>query len=341
MKFICSILFMALGILPSTVIAQEAEASTKSMWNTDPLMGSVLVLVALVMVLVLITMVVMINLAKLMLTEAEKAKAQAEGREYVEPIGILEGIWLKMKRTFITGKLYSEKEERESMMLDHNYDGIQEMDYGMPPWLTYFFLITVGFGVIYMLNIYAFGIIPSQENEYIAEVAMAEAAIEEWRAGQANLVDENSVEFSEEKAHLDAGMAIFMKDCKVCHGEFGQGGVGPNFTDEYWIHGGGIKDIFKTIKYGVPEKGMISWQNQLTPADMSAVASYIYIMQGTTPPAADSKGVPVVLKEPQGEIFAREGEAETATPEESMEVEAAAPEEVTETEETTEAEEEV
>ncbi len=291
---------LILSLMPLSLFAQEGgdtDSASGMFANMDPLVGTVLLLVALVMVLVLITLVVLINLARMMLVESERLRAKAEGIEYVEPIGLIEGWWLKLKETFITGRLYSEKEERESMLLDHDYDGIQEMDYGMPPWLTYFFLITVGFGVIYLLNVYAFGIIQDQETEYNNEVKMAELAIEEWKSTQANLVDENTVEFSDEASLLAQGKELYMKDCKVCHGEFGEGGVGPNFTDDYWIHGGGIKDIFRTVKYGVPEKGMISWQNQLTPSDMSAVSSYIYTLYGTNPPNP---------KDPQGEIYTRE-----------------------------------
>ena len=80
-----------------------------------------------------------------------------------------------------------------------------------------------------------------------------------------------------------------------CHGQKGEGLVGPNFADEYWIHGGGIKNVFKVIKYGVPDKGMIAWQAQLKPADMQKVGSYILTLQGTNPPNP---------KAPQGTIWA-------------------------------------
>ena len=87
-----------------------------------------------------------------------------------------------------------------------------------------------------------------------------------------------------ESSLVAEGELIFKNSCAACHGQLGEGGVGPNFTDDYWIHGGGIKDLFKTIKYGVPEKGMISWQSQLKPGDMQNVASYILSLRGTNPP---------------------------------------------------------
>ncbi len=290
-----SLMAVIFSFLPVYAMAQE-EAEP-SLFSMDPMMLTILFLVALVMLLVFVTLVLMVNLARLMLIETEKAKARAEGIAYVEPKGIFESWWSSLSERFITGKLYSQDKERESMLLEHNYDGIQEMDYGMPPWLTTFFLITIGFGVVYVINIYGTGLIPSQSDEYIAEMEEAEIAIAEWKAAQANLIDETNVEFSDEVAHLEAGKAIYMKDCKVCHGEFGEGGVGPNMTDDYWLHGGGIAEIFSTVKYGVPEKGMISWQNQLSPADMSAVSSYIYTLHGTNPPNP---------KDPQGEFVKRE-----------------------------------
>ena len=96
------------------------------------------------------------------------------------------------------------------------------------------------------------------------------------------------------ESDLASGKKIYTMHCVACHGTLGEGGVGPNFADEYWIHGGSIKDLFKVIKYGVPEKGMISWQTQLRPREMQEVSSYILQFQGTNPPNA---------KAPQGEKY--------------------------------------
>jgi cytochrome c oxidase cbb3-type subunit 3 len=85
-----------------------------------------------------------------------------------------------------------------------------------------------------------------------------------------------------------------MANCAACHGQKGEGVVGPNLTDAYWIHGGGIKNVFKTIKYGVPAKGMIAWETQLSPSQIQKVASYVLTLQGTNPPNG---------KAPEGEIW--------------------------------------
>jgi cytochrome c oxidase cbb3-type subunit 3 len=108
---------------------------------------------------------------------------------------------------------------------------------------------------------------------------------------QANQVDENTVKLVSDPTVLAAGKTIFTTTCSPCHGAQGQGVVGPNLTDDYWLHGGKITDIFKTIKYGVPAKGMPTWEKQLSPKQISDVANYVKSLHGTNPPGA---------KEPQG-----------------------------------------
>jgi cytochrome c oxidase cbb3-type subunit III len=137
----------------------------------------------------------------------------------------------------------------------------------------------------------------SSEEAYLEEMAVARASIEAQLAGKGDVIDENTVVALTDEQSLADGQFIYQVNCVVCHLESGAGLVGPNLTDEYWIHGGGIKDIFRTIKYGVPEKGMIAWSTQLRPADMQKVASYILTMQGTNPPNA---------KAPEGEKYVPE-----------------------------------
>jgi len=117
------------------------------------------------------------------------------------------------------------------------------------------------------------------------------------KALMAQSIDETNVVFTNEASVINSGKAIFAKNCVPCHAVDGGGGVGPNLTDNYWIHGGRINDIFKTIKYGVPEKGMITWQTQLTPTYIRDVACYIKTLAGTTPAKP---------KEPQGTLFVPE-----------------------------------
>ena len=192
--------------------------------------------------------------------------------------------------------------DRESeVLLDHDYDGIKELDNNLPPWWKYGFYFTIAFAIVYLINYHVTKTGDLQLVEYEKQMAIATAEIEAFKATQANLVDESNLAALTETDRLEAGKKVFMDNCKICHGEFGEGMVGPNLTDNYWKHGGGIKNIYNTIKVGVPEKGMISWESQLSPAQRLEVSSYILTLQGTNPPNA---------KAPEGDPW--EGESAPA-----------------------------
>jgi len=191
-------------------------------------------------------------------------------------------------------------DREEEVATDHEYDGIRELDNNLPPWWLAGFYISILFAVIYLLRYHVLGTAPLSEEEYKIAMVEAELAKEEYLKTAANLVDESNVEALTEEARLLAGGEIFAKNCAVCHANDGGGGVGPNLTDAYWLHGNDIKDVFKTVKYGVPAKGMIPWQDQLNAAEMQEVSSYILTLVGTTPANP---------KEPQGELMSSEAEA--------------------------------
>ncbi|MFD2512485.1 c-type cytochrome [Pontibacter locisalis] len=172
---------------------------------------------------------------------------------------------------------------------DHDFDGIQEYDNDLPPWWKMMFYVTIVFGIGYMLHFHVFRTGALQEEEY--EMEMQQAAL--FAAQHAD--DPNAVtdyEVLTDAAALESGKSLFNTNCAACHGQEGQGTVGPNLTDEYWLHGGDVNDIFKTIKFGVPAKGMVPWQGKLTKDQILEVSSYILSLQGTNPANA---------KEPQGE----------------------------------------
>ncbi|MFZ1791405.1 MAG: cbb3-type cytochrome c oxidase N-terminal domain-containing protein [Saprospiraceae bacterium] len=180
-------------------------------------------------------------------------------------------------------------EQEADIDLGHEYDGIRELDNRLPPWWLYIFYGTILFAVIYSY-LYIFtdkGQTQAQEYEYAMEVSADEKRA--FLSQQANAIDENSVVALTDEVALKEGKAIFTSTCAACHGQGGEGGVGPNFADKYWIHGGSIKNIFTTVKYGVPEKGMISWQSQLSPSAMQKVSSYILTLGGTNPPNQKEK----------------------------------------------------
>ncbi len=189
-------------------------------------------------------------------------------------------------------------DKEEDILLDHNYDGIMELDNNLPPWWKGVMYISMVFAPLYIwFNHYADFARSSQES-YVEEMALAEEEVKAYLATQKNAVDESNVELLADADALSKGGAMFTAKCAVCHGQLGEGGIGPNLTDKYWLHGGGIADVFKSIKYGIPEKGMIAWKNDLRPRDMQEVASYIKSLAGTNPPNP---------KEPQGEEY-KEGD---------------------------------
>jgi cytochrome c oxidase cbb3-type subunit 3 len=186
-------------------------------------------------------------------------------------------------------------EQERDILLDHDYDGIKELDNNLPPWWKYGFYISILFSVGYMFHYHVLGTGKLQIAEYNDEMEKARIELEEYRLLAANNIDETNVVILSDAAELIKGGEIYIQYCSACHGTGGEGNVGPNLTDDYWIHGADIKDIFKVIKDGVPQKGMISWKQQLSPKQIQEVSSYIKSIVGTNPPNA---------KEPQGEKFA-------------------------------------
>ncbi len=186
--------------------------------------------------------------------------------------------------------------------LGHDYDGIRELDNKLPPWWLWMFYVSIIFSVIYLGALHVTGAAPSIHEEYDKNMEVAKAEVAAFVAKQADQVDENSVVALTDATELSLGKSIFQANCVACHGQNGEGTIGPNFTDEYWLHGGGIKNVFTTIKYGVIDKGMQSWKDQLRSSDMQRVASYILTLKGTNPPNP---------KAPQGDIWTPEASAVT------------------------------
>jgi len=173
--------------------------------------------------------------------------------------------------------------EEKSILIEHDYDGIQELDNPTPAWFMWLFYGTVIFGLCYLLIYHVFGVGQLQYDEYKTEIAQADIAKKAYLSKAANRVDENTVKLVIDPAVLESGKAIFKQNCAPCHGDNAQGNVGPNLTDDYWLHGGKINDLFKTIKYGVAAKGMPTWEKQLAPKQLSDVANYVKSLKGSNP----------------------------------------------------------
>ncbi|MEM7513690.1 MAG: cbb3-type cytochrome c oxidase N-terminal domain-containing protein [Bacteroidota bacterium] len=175
--------------------------------------------------------------------------------------------------------------EREADIdMGHDYDGIRELDNNLPPWWKIGFYISIAYAIIYMFVFHFSGDGWSSVKEYEDDMAAAELEIEAYLKTVANRVDETNVSLVTEVDRIANGAKLYVANCAVCHGQQGEGVIGPNLTDEYWIHGGDVKNVFKTIKYGAETKGMIPWEDKISPKDMQDLTSYIFTMQGTNPP---------------------------------------------------------
>ena len=188
--------------------------------------------------------------------------------------------WNKLDSQFFTKAAPIEKEA--DILLDHDYDGIRELDNALPPWWKYGFYITIVVAVFYLLKfeVWHTGMNPTEE--YATEMTEGKASVDAYLASAKENVDENSVTLAD-AAGVAAGKGLFEKTCVACHMADGGGGVGPNLTDDYWIHGGDIKQVFKTLKYGWPDKGMQAWASNYSPVQLQQLASYVKSLKGTKP----------------------------------------------------------
>ncbi len=284
MKKILTILSVVLmTAFPKMLFAQKAKGLLET-YQVEIVLGLAVVVCFVALLVLLVCWYALRVVMRLNQPEVEQVKVGSES-------------WWKRLITKMNDAVPVEEEHK--VMTDHSYDGIHELDNSMPPWWLYGFYFTILFSIGYVVYYYVLdGSL--QDQEYIEEMAEADEQVALYLASLENSIDESNVEMLTETSELAAGQALFIQYCVACHGANGEGGVGPNLTDKYWLHGGDVKDVFKTIKYGVPAKGMIAWQNQLAPKELQQVASYIISLEGTNPDNA---------KEPQGDIYERAGEA--------------------------------
>jgi len=218
-----------------------------------------------------------------------------------------------------TNEVTAMAKKEEGKLLDHNYDGIQELDNKLPPWWLNLFYLTIVFAVVYFLYYQVLGIGDSQLTEYHKEMdpnwkgdknqsSLLGGYNSPWEAGKNSVqkAPEEKTEVAagevktEEKekaaevlanytqltdaASLELGKQVFKTNCVACHGAQAQGIIGPNLTDDYWIDGdGSFNAVVHTIQVGVPAKGMISWKPLLKEKDLLAAASYVMSIRGSNP----------------------------------------------------------
>ena len=209
--------------------------------------------------------------------------------------------WSSLDKKFFTRAVSVEQEA--DVLLDHDYDGIKELDNALPPWWKYGFIITIAIAFVYLGYFHAFGSGKNPTEEYAAEMEQAKIEQEMYTANNEDKVDENNVPMAD-AAGIKAGQIVFETNCVACHLKDGGGNVGPNLTDDYWLHKGSLTDIYKTIKVGYPDKGMQSWEKQFSPKEISEIASYVKSLKGTKP---------ATPKAPQGDLYVETGIADSTT----------------------------
>lgn len=232
-----------------------------------------------------------------LLTDEQKAK-----REEEENLPFTESVFYKswMQKLTRTRKI----EEEGELMMNHNYDGIRELDNVLPPWWVGVFYVTIIFGIVYLVRFHVLGN-DNQATEFEKEMAIAKVKVDEYKKNAPDLMDKEKVTLLTDAESLSAGKAIFVANCTPCHKADAGGAIGPNLTDPNWINGGGIKNVFNTImEGGRAGKGMIAWKDQIKPSDIQKVASYVLSLQGTKPAGG---------KAPEGDVWA-EGGAKTPAP---------------------------
>ncbi|MEM6514807.1 MAG: cbb3-type cytochrome c oxidase N-terminal domain-containing protein [Bacteroidota bacterium] len=295
------VFFLLIVLLVEYVV----ESGDQPAFMEQPVVLGFLILVFVIIVAIEAIVGALSNVLYQTLTEEQKLAHNArlaEGSKFMK--------WVK--QTYL--KLLGSKpvEEEHEIILDHNYDGIKELDNDLPPWWLYGFYACVIFGVVYMVNFHILGG-DNQYEELEINLAQAQIELEEYKRTAKDLVDVNTVEILTDAADIKAGRTIYELNCVACHKVDGGGGIGPNLTDKHWILGGGIKNVFKTISEGGRAgKGMIAWKQNLKPSEMAQVASYVLTLEGTTPAEP---------KEPQGDIWVDENAPVEEVPTEDLEVE--------------------
>ncbi len=278
--------FAAFGAMEYFVDSGDKPAFIKY-----PMVSVFLMVFLFVLIAISITMRAVDNITYQLMTEEEKAKLNAAGTQ-----SFTESDWYKkLVSTFVRPE--STVVSEDQLLLEHDYDGIKELDNNLPPWWVYLFYASIVFGVVYMVRFEILGA-DDQEMELAKEIAQAKIEVAEYMKTAPDMMDEKTVTVLTDPADLAVGKEIYTTNCAACHRADAGGQIGPNLTDDEWILGGGIKNIFHTLVNGGRDgKGMIAWKGTLKPKEMQKVASYIMSLKGSNP---------VDAKAPEGEVWVGE-----------------------------------
>lgn len=273
-------------LFSSTIQAQTNDVAASSTTIAGMSSFAFYTIMTIVFLELFVILGLLFNIRSLLRKEKEKTE-EAIATEVVKKPGVT--LWSKLNR-------FKPVEQEADIDLGHDYDGIRELDNRLPPWWLYGFYVTIIVAVVYLWRFHVSHTGPSSKQEYETAVASAEIEIKAYLEKKGDAVDENTVTVLTSADDIAAGKAIFLKSCAACHKETGAGEVGPNLTDNYWMHGGDIKSIFKTIRYGI--NAMPQWQSTYSNKQIAQVAGFVKSLKGTSPANA---------KPAQGELYNEEG----------------------------------
>tara|TARA_R110001592_G_scaffold91412_4_gene267614 strand:+ start:69 stop:980 length:912 start_codon:yes stop_codon:yes gene_type:complete len=276
-------------LLPLLLLTTPLAAQTENSSGVSPTTAFyvVVVLLIIVAILVMLLAVSLLSLLKAIVNKDMSPEKKASKEK--------ESSWFA--KTWMKWNALKPLEEEQDIMLDHDYDGIKELDNHLPPWWKALFYLSVVYAVIYLMVFHVFKTSPLQEEEYEIEMALALAAKNDIEQTIVVDFDESNVPFTDDAEALADGKKFFEGQCGMCHKADGGGLAGPNLTDDYWRHGGSMTNIYNVIKNGVPSTAMIAWESRLNPIRLQNVASYVKSLRGTNPAGA----LP-----PDGELYVEE-----------------------------------
>ena len=285
------LLTLAASVFTAEAMSQSGEISAPGFFN-DPSLPVYLTAGAVLLLLIIVAFVGIYVIRVLKFLTEETTRHHTV---HSEPHPAPRGSWWK---TFVQKMNASVPVEHEKdIEMDHSYDGIRELDNHLPPWWKWLFYGTIGWAVVYLIVFHVTDSLPLSLEEYKTELALADEQVRKHQASQPkSVIDENTLVYEHDPAIIESGKSIFItNNCGGCHRNDGGGNtIGPNLADEYWLHGGAVKDVFLTIKNGVVEKGMPAWGKSMSAQDVRDVTFFVMSLKGTNPPDA---------KAPQGEIF--------------------------------------
>lgn len=290
---LASIAFLFLMLSAPALFAQDATAAADAAPQTKNIAGmaptTFYIMIAVLFIELLVIIGLLLSVKSLLRKEKNRVLAAA-GEGYAA--GSAEAVAAEKDKLTWWDKFNSLRPSSEEADLDlgHDYDGIRELNNRLPGWWLYGFYFTIIFAAIYLWRYHVSHTAPLSAEEYTTSVAKAEAKVQEYLKKKGDAIDETTVTLLTSAEDIAAGKETFTSKCVACHGPAGGGVVGPNLTDDYWIYGGSVQSIFKTIKYGAPStKGMVSWKELLTSKQIAQVTSFIKSLKGTNPPGGKTK----------------------------------------------------